>query len=84
MIDGCFVDTQRPGPKLGRRPGGSTWASTTSIGSRRGRCSARARDRDDPAANLFWFISDTGINDPALLAKLEEVLRDLAAEKAGR
>ena len=40
----------------------------------------RASQGEKPEANLIQFVADTGVTDVALLAGLEAVLKDLAAE----
>ena len=40
----------------------------------------RACQGVEPRTNLLHFVSDTGIDDPAVIACLEDVLKDLAAE----
>jgi hypothetical protein len=81
MTAKCFVDTQRPVTEAEK----AAWRFYLGLHRDHWRPARamfrRACDGDDPSANLFWFISDTGIDDPALLAELEAVLDRLAAEK---
>ena len=42
----------------------------------------RACQGDDQASNLLQFVSETGLDDAAVIIHLEQVLRDLAAELA--
>jgi hypothetical protein len=77
---GCFVDTQRPITPAET----AAWRFFLNLHRDHWR-GARVAFRQvhigmAPSEAMLGFVADTGMADPAILAGLEAVLRDLAAE----
>ena len=76
----CFIDTQHPvtpaeiaGWRFFLRMPRDSWRGARIV-------FRRVHVGMPPGQAIIGFTADTGVNDPALLAELETVLRNLAAE----
>jgi hypothetical protein len=75
----CFIDTMQPLTPAEER----AWRFYLRLHTKLWRAARamfrRACQGEQPGANLFRFVSDTGMTDATLLAELKEVLQALAA-----
>ena len=77
----CFIDTMRPVRPAEERAWRFDLRLPTNLWRAARPMFRRACQGEEPGANLFRFVSATGMTDATLLAELKEVLRGLAAEK---
>ena len=81
-LAGCFVDSQRPVSEAEKRGWKFFLALPRAYWKGARIAFRRVHVGMPPGEALLGFVADTGVTDPELLAELETVLRDLAAELA--
>ena len=80
-LAGCFIDSQRPVSEA-EKVGWKLFLSLPRDYWKGARLAfRRVHVGMPPPEAILGFVADTGVADPALLAELERVLTDLAAER---